>query len=94
MLKELPLSFEGVGEVKGYVFRQLHVSSDAYIYEKKNVDTGLISYEVFRRKENDRFGCVSYPSSKSFGKWAWECVTYQRALNRFFDLNMSVKCSN
>lgn len=65
--KELEEVFKGRGEVKGYTFTQLDRSDYAYLYEQKEKETGHITYEVFRRKVNTQFGCVSYPSSKGFG---------------------------
>ncbi len=85
-IKELPLEFDGKGEVKGYRFRQLHKSGKAYMYEK-TCDEGDTSYEVFKRKTNRRFQSVSYPKSNSFGIWAWDIRNYERALERFNELN-------
>lgn len=86
-MKELELKFSGTGEVKGYEFEQTELSVFAYIYKKTHMESGNVSYEVFKRVENRQFDCVSYPKSKSFGVWAWEYNTHQKALNRFFDIN-------
>lgn len=86
-MKELEMRFSGTGEVKGYEFEQLEYSAFAYIYKKTHVESKSVSYEVFKRVENRQFDCVSYPKSKSFGVWAWEYNTHQKALNRFFDIN-------
>lgn len=86
-MKELEMRFSGTGEVKGYEFEQLDKSKFAYIYKKTHMESGNVSYEVFKRVENRQFDCVSYPKSKSFGVWAWEYNTHQKALNRFFDIN-------
>lgn len=67
VLKELEEVFEGRGEVRGFTFTQLDRSDYAYLYEQKEKESGHITYEVFRRKVNTQFGCVSYPSSKGFG---------------------------
>jgi len=68
-MKELELEFTGKGQVRGFKFTQLKKNKKAYLYR---VDTGhLIMYEVFHRKENTRFNCISYPSNKAFGIWAW-----------------------
>lgn len=67
MIKELEEVFEGRGEVRGFTFTQLDRSDYAYLYEQKEKESGHITYEVFRRKVNTQFGCVSYPSSKGFG---------------------------
>lgn len=68
-IKELREQFTGIGQVRGFEFTQVERSPYAYIYE---VNTGVsIYYEVFKRKENTRYNCISYPSDKSFGMWAW-----------------------
>lgn len=71
-MKELSKTIVGRGEVKGYVFTQIENNGLGYIYEKRCIETNKISYEVFKRKENKYFDCISYPSSKSFGVWAWD----------------------
>lgn len=83
-MKQLQHQFQGRGEVKGYTFTQIRVTDKGFIYSKEL--NGSLSYEVFKRKENNRFDCVSYPTSNSFGVWAWDCKTLERAeeiLNRF-----------
>ncbi len=82
-IKELPIEFAGKGEVKGYFFTQVMKSDKAYIYA---VDGGK-RYEVFKRKVNRRFFQVRYPSSQSFGVWAWTFTSYELALKRFEELN-------
>lgn len=84
-MRELEKSFKGKGEVKGYNFTQMTLTDKAFLYEVER--DGKFHYEVFKRVENNRFGCVSYPSSKSFGIWAWSCGTLKRALERFNELN-------
>lgn len=91
-MRELETVFHGTGEVSGYVFKQVKKSEYAYIYERKFEENGkVICYEVFERKENDRFDCVSYPSSKSFGVWAWCCTSYEKAKKRFDFINEKAK---
>ena len=81
-LKELPFSFDGRGEVKGFTFIQVKRSKLAYIY--KVLDTfGNQWYEVFKRRENARFGQIAYPKSKAFGIWAWSARTIEKANERF-----------
>lgn len=82
-MKELKLKFAGTGEVRGYEFRQLLRSPFGYIYEKTHVESGTVSFEVFKRVENRQFDCVSYPRSSSFGVWAWEFGSFEKALSRF-----------
>ena len=82
MLRELPVEFVGVGEVRGFLFRQVARTMFGYIYEVRVPGKGESHYEVFRRMENARFGCVSYPKSKSFGAWAWCCDSLAKARER------------
>ena len=78
-MKELQKEFIGRGEVRGFKFTQLLRSDVAYLYK---VDVfGQIHYEVFKRRENARYGNVSYPTSKAFGKWAWTTRDYNKATN-------------
>lgn len=81
-LRELPVEFVGVGEVRGFVFRQVSRTMFGYIYEVRVPGKEGCHYEVFRRMENARFGCVSYPKSKSFGAWAWCCDSLAKARER------------
>lgn len=80
-MKQLQQQFQGRGEVKGYTFTQIRVTDKGFIYSKEL--NGSLSYEVFKRKENKRFDCVSYPTSNSFGVWAWDCKTLERAIEVF-----------
>ena len=83
-MKELKTEFEGRGEVSGFHFKQLMKSDKGYMYEKNYA--GCMFYEVFKRRENKRFNCISYPSSPSFGYWAWDCRDFDKALNKFNNL--------
>ena len=76
-MKELKEYFSGRGQVKGYVFNQIRKTEWGFIYEVKGKDT--IHYEVFKRKENTMYDCVSYPTDKAFGLWAWTCDSVDRA---------------
>lgn len=76
-MRELELEFIGKGQVKGFKFTQVKKTNTGYIYK---VDSGShIYYEVFKRVENQRWGIVSYPKSKSFGLWAWSYATLPKA---------------
>jgi hypothetical protein len=83
--KELPVSFSGRGEVKGFLFRQIAKSAAGYLYEV-STPYGLHHFEVFKKSENTRFGCISYPTAKRFGLIAKTCRTYKEAINQFNDL--------
>ena len=80
-MKELEITFEGTGEVKGYSFLQLNRNSKGYIYEVSN--SFETHYEVFQRKENHQYNVVSYPKSNAFGVWAWTCLSKETAINKF-----------
>jgi hypothetical protein len=83
-MKELLTEFDGKGEVSGFGFKLLRKSDTAYMYEKSFA--GLKYFEVFERRENRRFNCIAYPSSKSFGYWAWDYSDYDKALVKFESL--------
>lgn len=84
-LKELETKFEGKGEVRGFTFEQIQKSKKAYLYKITNV-FGQTHWEVFRRKINKQFNCVSYPRAKSFGDWAWCFTDFQMAINKFEEI--------
>ncbi len=92
IMQELKEQFTGRGQVKGFIFTQKNKSDYGYIYE---VNTGYsIHYEVFKHKVNKQFDCVSYPSDKAFGFWAWCCKDYERALTIFEDLAIKAEVRN
>ena len=84
-MKELKEYFSGIGQVKGYVFSQISKTKHAFLYEVKGNDT--IHYEVFKRRENTMYDCISYPTDKAFGIWAWTCGTLDRAEEKFNELD-------
>ena len=84
-MKELKKEFLGIGEVKGYKFTQISQTSQAFIYEVSF--GGGKHYEVFKRRINSRFGCVSYPSRKGFGIWAWTFTELDKAIEHLNQLN-------
>jgi len=86
-MKKLKKQFEGRGEVKGYTFKQLSSSPYAYIYEVSN-DLCTTHYEVFKHKENTYYNCISYPTSKGFGLWAWTKSDLTSAEYLFDELNI------
>lgn len=83
-MRELAKQFQGKGEVSGYDFKQMKRSEYAYLYEV----SGELSthYEVFQKVENIRFGLVSYPRSKAFGKTAYTVGKIERANELFTKL--------
>ena len=76
-MKELKSYFVGIGQVKGYVFNQIKATKYAYLYEVS--ENNIIHYEVFKRYENTLYDCVSYPTDKAFGVWAWTTTSLERA---------------
>ena len=85
-MKQLREYFIGIGQVKGFEFTQIEKSSYGYIYA---VNTGEnIHYEVFKHYENTRYNTVSYPSNKSFGRWAWTFSDLQKAEDKFDELEL------
>lgn len=85
MMKELKTTFDGKGQVKGYLFSQISRTNCAYLYEVRGNNT--IHYEVFKRRENSMYDVVSYPSNKAFGVWAWTTSSLERANEIFNNLN-------
>ncbi|MES2875307.1 MAG: hypothetical protein V4708_16400 [Bacteroidota bacterium] len=84
-IKQIPLEFQGRGEVKGYSFKQVKRSDLCYIYEV-SAPNGQRWYEVFRAKLNVLYGNISYPSSKQFGISAWTVKGKDRAEEMFNEL--------
>ena len=85
-MKELEIEFDGRGEVKNFHFTQLKKSDKAYLYKVEVPDTDP-HYEVFLRKENIRYGCIVYPSSKGFGRYAWTYRELGEAEEKFNSLS-------
>lgn len=91
-MRELKEVFEGKGQVKGFKFTQIKKTEYAYLYR---VDTKTSKhYEIFERRENTRFNCVSYPSNKAFGVWAKITSDYNTALGFLDDFDMIVSQRN
>ena len=84
-MKELKEYFSGKGQVKGYVFNQISKTKHAYLYEVKGDNTK--HYEVFKRRVNTLYECVSYPSNKAFGVWAFTLMDLDSAYNKFNEIN-------
>lgn len=90
-MKELEKEFIGIGEVKGFRFKQIFANKYAYMYQVKHPDVHEVYYEVFERKINEQYGCISYPKSKAFGIWAWCITDYDRAKEKFAKLTARVQ---
>tara|TARA_R110000744_G_scaffold148351_2_gene261415 strand:- start:23444 stop:23722 length:279 start_codon:yes stop_codon:yes gene_type:complete len=91
-MKELEKEFIGKGQVKGFLFTQIKKTEFGYIY--KVVDAGNLRYEVFKRKLNVRFECISYPSNKAFGIWAFTTPLICRANEILEDFENAKEVSN
>ncbi len=88
-IKKLKTDFVGKGRVKGFHFTQLSKTNSAYLYL---VNTGeSIYYEVFIRAINKRYGCVSYPTSKAFGIWAWTTPSLTSTMEIQNDITEKIK---
>lgn len=76
-IKELEKEFTKNKEV----FTQVgyNPETEVYIY-KREFPRGAIVFEVFKRRVNRRFNCVSYPSNEAFGYWAMTFPKYETAL--------------
>jgi len=84
-MKELESEFTGKGETKGFTFRKLAQNQNAFLYEVRTSHTA-IHWEVFRKKENTQYNCISYPTSKAFGIWAWTLTNIEDAITKFNSL--------
>lgn len=90
MIQELPITFEGKGEVKGFSFSQIKQRDNMYIYKVTSEEE--VHYELFERNLVHKFDFetktqlddmkVKYPKSGDFGVWAWTFANYQDALDR------------
>ncbi len=88
-MKALEKQFIGRAEVKGDKFTQISSAKRGFLYE---VNTGYsIYYEVFKKVVNKRFSCISYPTAKDFGYWAWTFSSLEEATEKFNQLNQKKK---
>ncbi len=72
---------------KGFEFNQILRNKVGYMYEKR-LNSKVVGYEVFLRKENTQFNCISYPRDNAFGVWAWSFYDENRALSKFSSLSL------
>ena len=84
-IKSLKTKFEGRGEVKGYLFTLLGMTNRAFLYEVSSKNSK--HYEIFKKVINKRFACVSYPTSKVFGIWAFTYMNLKSAIRKYNELN-------
>jgi hypothetical protein len=84
-IKQIPGLFSGKREVKGYEFALICKTVRGFCYEVRLNGT-ITHYEVFRLKINYRWSCISYPTSKAFGIWAWTHKCLEDALRKLNSL--------
>lgn len=92
--KILPLTFEGRGTQKDYVFTQLKREGDLAIYEKHDAEIGKSYFEtiVIKRhkgiqiQQNWLEATEVYPSDNQFGVKGWCCLTLEIAEQRYQEL--------
>lgn len=97
-MKELEKQFDGSGDCAGFKMVQLLHTDKAYLYETVD-EFGVISYEVFERRESKdatfvRDGIeiiaeakVKYPKTQDFGNWAFCFRDLEKAKVKFIELN-------
>ena len=66
----------------GFNYKQILKSDKGYVYEQ-SMDGRVIAYEVFERKENTQYNCISFPTSNAFGIWAWTYWHKEDAIAKF-----------
>lgn len=100
-IKYLPVSFDGKGEVSGYMFTKVTSSKKAYMYQKTR--SNELSYEVFERKRvnvcldfatklySETDFKEKYPKSRDFGIWAWEFRDIVEAKKKFDEITNKVE---
>ncbi|MDH6343157.1 hypothetical protein M2480_001783 [Parabacteroides sp. PFB2-12] len=75
-IRELPKEFTKNKEV----FTQIGYNPETQVYlYKRTFPRGAVVYEVFKRRINKRFNCVSYPGDEAFGFWALTFPKYEQA---------------
>ena len=85
VIRELRTDFTGLGQVRGFKFTQMSKTDSAFLYE---VNTGdMIFYEIFKRRYNTWFNCISYPTNKAFGISAFTTPNLERAYEILNDLS-------
>ncbi len=93
-MKKLVISFYGRGEARGFIFRQIERTEKGYVYVVTQPYINNPHYEVFKHRENQRFGVVSYPSGEAFGHWAWTFPTLQQAREKLAEITLGESCPN
>lgn len=86
-MKELPTKLKK----RGIEYELVTKSEHGYVYALVNPKSG---FDVFRRRVTSKHPLsargenlcdektVSWPTDRSFGKWAWHCMTIEQAVER------------
>lgn len=89
---KLQNEFKGKGDMKGFTFVKEYENDKAYIYKVFN-EWGNTKWEIFKKKLKYKYDFKTkvkdtnvlkeyYPSSESFGEWAYCCHSYDRAIEK------------
>jgi hypothetical protein len=78
-MKPLEKEFIGIGEVRGFAFRQLE-GAPVYLYEVRSESN--VWYEVFEHRVHEKYQTVTYPKSPSFGVWAFSIASLEKAYQK------------
>ena len=93
MKKLLDYTFEGTGDMKGFIFTRITSTDTAYLYEVTSSE-GNVHYEVFKRIivpicvdfKNRVYSDVhtkeTYPKTKDFGVLAWNYKLIKSAVEK------------
>lgn len=104
---KLEKEFIGIGEVRGFLFEQIHKSKYAYMYRVSSggeeKDKPKVWYEVFERKVSKEIDtCIGgqkvhfeereiYPKANSFGISAWTIIDLIKAKEVFETITLKMK---
>ena len=75
---ELPSDYVGRVEVRGFLFKQITKSFRLYLYKVSGTFENRW-YELFKRRDDSRFGKIADPKSNSFGISAWSLRIIEEA---------------
>jgi hypothetical protein len=69
----------------GFDYTQIEATDKGYIYSQ-SYEGEIIAYEVFERRINTYFECVSFPGNEAFGAWAWTYKNLETAQRKLQSL--------
>lgn len=70
----------------GFDYYQEIANENGYVYRQMDGEK-LVSFEVFKKKENTQFNCISFPGNEAFGTWAWTYRNLEDAKKRLETFN-------